>query len=206
MTIFTVYNNFNAFWDNKTPNNALLESVPIVNALPDTALLRGGKPFFIPDFANPCTCQSGLAIRICRLGRSISPRFAHRYYDAVTVGVTFTAKNLLQQCRENGLPWSVCTGFDGSASVGEFIPLSEEMSLAQAEFTLLEDGQPVQSCSMKGARFTAEEIIGYVSRFHLLRQGDVIFLGFPAQPVEARMNTRLTASLAGRQVLGFNVK
>ncbi len=206
MTIYTVYNNFNELGDNKALNSALLECAPIVNALPDTALLRDGKPFFVPDFAAPCVCQAALAIRICRLGRSISPRFAHRYYDAVTAGVAFTAQNLLEQCRAHGLPWNVSTGFDGSAVVGTFVPLTEEQRLSRTEFTLLEDGRPVQSGSMKGARFTAEEIIAHVSRFHLLRQGDVIFLGFPSQPFEARLNTRLTASMADRQVLGFNVK
>ncbi len=206
MTIFTIPNNFEISEGNKTLPSAFSGKTPIVNALPETALLRDGKPFFVPDFASPCVCQGSLVIRICRLGRSISARFAHRYYDAFTVGVTFTAQNLLKECQAEGLPWASATGFDGSAVVGQFLPITAQMPLAAARFTLMLDGQPLQEISPEKARFTAEEVIAHISRFHLLRQGDMIFLGSPCMPFNVSPDKRLTATIDSRQMLGFNIK
>ena len=85
---------------------------PVIFAKPDSALLKDGKPFFIPDFTKQCDYETELVIRICRLGKNIAPRFAYRYYDAVTVGIDFTARDLQRKFRREGLPWELCKGFD----------------------------------------------------------------------------------------------
>lgn len=105
---------------------AFIIEKPVVYTLTDTALTKDGKPFFIPDFASPCTFQMSLVLRISRLGRSISPRFAHRYYDALTAGVMFTAQNLFEYCVSHSLPWEMAKGFDGAAALGRFVTLTEE--------------------------------------------------------------------------------
>ena len=91
---------------------------PVIFTKPDSALLKDGKPFFIPDFTKQCDYEAELVVRICRLGKNIAPRFAYRYYDAVTVGIDFTARDLQRKFRKEGLPWELCKGFDGSAVVG----------------------------------------------------------------------------------------
>ncbi len=145
-------------------------------------------------------------VRISRLGRSVPVRFARRYYDAVTAGVAFMADNLLARCREASLPWDVCCGFDSAAAVGDFLPLPADQSAADMAFELCLDGEVVQAVPAGDANFSVEEIIAYISQFHMLRQGDLIFTGFPCAPTVACLDTRLTASLCGTPVLGFNVK
>ncbi len=206
MNIYIVHNNFTPVAGNKLLNPALIKGSPVFYSLPETALLRGGKPFFVPDFAVPCSYQAGLVLRICRLGRSVSVRFARRYYDAVSVGVSFTSDTLYQQCRDYGLPWDMAKGFDGAAAVGEFRPLREEENADALQFTLEADGKTVQSGTNVAAAFTADEVVSYISQFCLLRQGDLIYLGFPCPSGIVRLDSRLTATLNGDKVLGFNVK
>ena len=102
---------------NKELQNSLLNiEAPVVFTKADSALLSGGKPFFIPAYTKRCDYETELCVRINHLGRSIPERFAHRYYDEVTVGIDFTARDLQEQLRQKGLPWDLCKGFDGSAS------------------------------------------------------------------------------------------
>ncbi len=98
---------------------------PVIFLKPDSAILKDGKPFFIPDFSNEVHYETEVVVRICRLGKNIAPRFAHRYYDAVTVGIDFTARDLQRKFREAGNPWELCKGFDNSAAIGTFVPLEQ---------------------------------------------------------------------------------
>ena len=95
---------------------------PVIFTKADSALLKDHKPFFIPDWSEQVDYETELVVRICRLGKSIPERFAHRYYDAVTVGIDFTARDLQREARAKGLPWEICKGFDGSAVIGEWVP------------------------------------------------------------------------------------
>ena len=109
---------------NKEFNNTLLSpKEPVIFMKPDSAILKDGKPFFIPDFTQRLDYETELVVRICRLGKHIAPRFAHRYYDAVTVGIDFTARDLQNGFRTQGLPWELSKGFDDSAVLGEFVPV-----------------------------------------------------------------------------------
>ena len=110
---------------------------PVIFLKPDSAILKDGKPFFIPDFSNEVHYETEVVVRICRLGKNIAPRFAHRYYDAVTVGIDFTARDLQRKFREAGNPWELCKGFDNSAAIGTFVPLEQAGGdLQQLDFRL----------------------------------------------------------------------
>ena len=102
---------------------------PVIFLKPDSAILKDGKPFFIPDFSNEVHYETEVVVRICRLGKNIAPRFAHRYYDAVTVGIDFTARDLQRKFREAGNPWELCKGFDNSAAIGTFVPLVRQEAI-----------------------------------------------------------------------------
>ena len=95
---------------------------PVIFMKPDSAVIQKGKPFFLPDYSKRVEYETELVVRICRLGKNISQRFASRYYDAVTLGIDFTARDLQQKAREKGYPWLISKGFDGSAALGEFVP------------------------------------------------------------------------------------
>ena len=115
MNIFAIHNNFTPSACNKSLSPTFISNTPVVYELPDTALLLKHRPFFIPDYAQPCSYQGSLVIRISRLGRYIAPQYAHRYFDTATVGIAFTADNLFEHCLSNHLPWDISKGFDGDS-------------------------------------------------------------------------------------------
>ncbi len=204
MKIIAVCNNYPE--QNKMWEMPLSIQHPIVLTKSDTTLLLAGKPFFVPDYAQPCTLQAELVVRVCRLGRHISERFAHRYYDAATIGISFVAENLRRDLKEEGLPWDVAVGFDGSSALGEMVKLSpEEIGNAEFSFTL-DGGEHLHKGEAGTMAFSIDKIIAHVSRFYTLRQGDLIFCGSPLPAIEAELNTHITGYLGDRRVLDFNIK
>jgi 2-keto-4-pentenoate hydratase/2-oxohepta-3-ene-1,7-dioic acid hydratase in catechol pathway len=158
---------------------------PVVFTKCDSAMLIPGKPFFIPDHLGRIDYEAELVVRICRLGKNISERFAHRYYDAVTVGIDFTARELQQQASRNGLPWTIAKGFDGSAAIGEWVPISEEFRVKSEEFAtaisfrLDKNGETVQRGNTAYMIHSIDQLISYISRFFTLKTGDLIYTGTP---------------------------
>ena len=151
---------------------------PVIFLKPDSALLKDGKPFFVPDWAERFDYEAELVVRICRLGKGIPVRFAHRYWDAVTVGIDFTARDTQEKARHEGMPWTICKGFDGSAAIGNFTPLTSLSS--PLLFHLDKNGETVQRGDSSDMLFSVDEIISYLSRFFTLRTGDLIYTGTPA--------------------------
>ena len=192
---------------NKELHGALLNTEdPVVFTKADSALLTGGRPFFLPDFTQRCDYETELVVRISHLGRCIPERFAHRYYDEVTVGIDFTARDVQQRLRQAGLPWDLSKGFDGSAVVGRWIPLRELPAVQNLHFHLDVNGQTVQQGCTADMTFGVDSLVSFISRFFTLRTGDLIFTGTPAGVGPVAINDRLTGYLEGQKVLGFNVK
>ena len=179
---------------------------PVIFTKADSALLKDGKPFFIPDFTSQCDYETELVIRICRLGKNIAPRFAYRYYDAVTVGVDFTARDLQKKLRAEGKPWEICKGFDNSAVIGDFIPKEELPDIQQIQFHLDIDGQTVQQGYSGDMIFPVGEIVSYVSRFFTLKIGDLIYTGTPPGVGTVQIGQHLEGYIQDRKVLAFNVR
>ena len=158
---------------------------PVVFTKCDSAMLIPGKPFFIPDHLGRIDYEAELVVRICRLGKNISERVAHRYYDAVTVGIDFTARELQQQASRDGLPWTIAKGFDGSAAIGEWVPISEEFRVKSEEFAtaisfrLDKNGETVQRGNTAYMIHSIDQLISYISRFFTLKTGDLIYTGTP---------------------------
>lgn len=191
---------------NKELHGALIKkSSPVIFTKTDSALLKDGKPFFIPDFTERCDYETELVVRICRLGKSIPERFAHRYYDAVTVGIDFTARDLQERLRSEGLPWELCKGFDGSAAIGRFVPV-DPATIQDLHFRLDIDGETVQRGHTADMLFRIDEIIAYASRFFMLRQGDLLFTGTPAGVGPVRIGQHLEGYLEDEKLLEFNVR
>ena len=190
---------------NKEMNRALLPKEPVLFMKPDTALLKDGKPFFLPPFSERIEYETELVVRISRLGKNIAPRFAHRYYDAVTVGIDFTARDLQARLRAEGSPWEISKGFDGSAVVGDFIPFDEAAgNLQDLHFSLRIDGKEVQRGHTADMIFPVDEMIAYISRFYTLRMGDLLFTGTPEGVGPVAIGNRLQGYLGERQLLDFH--
>lgn len=180
---------------------------PVIFMKPDSAILKDGKPFFIPDFSSEVHYETEVVVRICRLGKNIAPRFAHRYYDAVTVGIDFTARDLQRKFREAGNPWELCKGFDNSAAIGTFISLEQAGGdLQNLDFHLTIDDKEVQRGNTSNMLFKVDDIISYISRFMTLKIGDLLFTGTPAGVGPVSIGQHLQGYLGEEKLLDFNIR
>ena len=180
---------------------------PVIFMKPDSAILKDGKPFFVPDFSHEVHYETEVVLRICRLGKNIAPRFAHRYYDAVTVGIDFTARDLQRKFREAGNPWELCKGFDNSAAIGTFISLEQAGGdLQNLDFHLDIDGCEVQRGNTADMLFKIDDIRAYVSRFMTLKIGDLLFTGTPAGVGPVSVGQHLQGYLGEEKLLDFHIR
>ncbi len=186
--------------------NNPVPSEPVFFMKAGNALLRNNFPFFLPDFSKEIHYETELVIRICKLGKSIQEKFAHKYYNAIGIGIDFTARDLQQKCKEKGLPWEIAKAFDGSAPISDFIALDELPDRNNIRFHLDINGKTVQSGISSDMIFSFEKIIAYVSRFNTLKTGDLIFTGTPAGVGPVSINDRLEAWLEDRKMLDFRIK
>ncbi|MCR4603063.1 MAG: fumarylacetoacetate hydrolase family protein [Prevotella sp.] len=176
---------------------------PVIFLKADSALLKNGKPFFIPDWSERVDYEAELVVRISRLGKGIPVRFAHRYYDAVTVGIDFTARDLQQKSRQAGLPWTICKGFDGSAMIGDWQPIPNTAIERGVDFHLDLNGQTVQRGNSTDMLFPIDELISYLSRFFTLKTGDLLFTGTPVGVGPVKIGDHLQGYLGDQCVLDF---
>lgn len=205
MKIFGIGMNY--IQHNKELDGALYKTeAPVLFTKADSSLLKSGKPFFVPDFMGSIDYEAELVIRICRLGKNIPQRFAHRYYDAVTVGIDFTARDVQQQLREKGLPWDLSKSFDGAAAIGEWVGKDKFLDVQALRFHLDINGQTVQEGCTADMVFGIDEIVAYISQYFTLKTGDVIFTGTPAGVGPVHIDDHLEGYVEERKVLEFNCK
>ena len=202
MKIIAVGMNYAAH--NKEMLHSLLLSEPVIFMKPDSALLKGGKPFFIPDFSSEIHYETEVVVKINKLGKNIDEQFAHRYYEEVTVGIDITARDLQHEFRQKGLPWELCKGFDGSAVIGDFITLKE--AVQSLDFHLTIDGQVVQKGNTSDMIYSVNQIIAYVSRFVTLKTGDLIYTGTPADVGKVAIGNHLQGYINNCKLLDFYVR
>ena len=179
---------------------------PVIFTKADSALLRGGKPFFIPSYTQRCDYETELVVRISHLGRSIPERFAYRYYQEVTVGIDFTARDIQSSLRQKGLPWDLCKGFDGSAVIGDFVPLDQLGDVQNLHFHLDLNGETVQRGFTGDMLYKVDELVSYISHFFTLKTGDLIYTGTPVGVGPVHIDDHLVGYLEGKKVMEFNVK
>lgn len=183
-----------------------INTEPVIFMKPDSAILKDGKPFFMPDFSKEIHYETELVVRINRLGKNIATRFASRYYDAVTVGIDFTARDLQRKFRENGQPWELCKSFDSSAVIGNFVEVDRYKDVQDLHFHLTIDGKEAQRGCTKDMLFRIDDIIAYVSQFVTLKIGDLLFTGTPVGVGPVSIGQHLEGYLEDEKLLDFYVR
>lgn len=178
---------------------------PVIFLKPDSAILPTKRPFFIPEFDSNIHHEIELVVRVNKLGRHIQEKFAHRYYDEVTVGIDFTARTTQQELAAKGLPWEIAKGFDGSAVLGKFINKAE-VDVQNAKMNLEINGSSVQKGSTADMLFSVDQLIAYISQFFTLKIGDLIFTGTPAGVGPVTPNDELIGYLNGQPLLRCQVR
>ena len=205
MKIFAVGMNYAQH--NKELDGTLYKpETPVIFTKADSALLKDRKPFFIPDHLGQIDYEAELVVRICKLGKTVPERFAHRYYDAVTVGIDFTARELQKTLREAGQPWDLCKGFDGAAALGEWVSKEKFRDVQAMHFHLDINGQTVQEGRTSDMIFSIDHIVSYISQFFTLKTGDIIYTGTPVGVGPVHIDDHMEGWVEDRKVLEFNCK
>ena len=185
--------------------NNILSPEPVIFSKPESAQLLNNKPFFYPDFSNEIQYETEIVLKINRLGKNIAPKFAHRYYSELTVGIDFTARDLQKRCKEKGHPWEIAKAFDSSAAIGRMTPKTEFPDVQNIIFRLDINGTTVQQGNTKDMIFSMDQIIAHVSKFFTLKIGDMIFTGTPHGVGPVKIGDRLQAYLEDVLVMDFKI-
>ncbi len=181
-------------------------SEPVFFMKPETALIRAGQAFFHPDFSNEVHHEVELVFRIDRNGKHIQSAHAHRYYHSVGVGIDFTARDVQDACKRDGLPWEAAKAFDGSAPVSRFLPLAELSDPNDISFCLKKNGVIVQESSSRHMLFSVDRLIAHVSRYITLKLGDLLFTGTPSGVGKVLPGDELEACLDGQSLLKIVIR
>jgi len=178
---------------------------PVIFCKPETALLKNNEPFYHPDFSSDIHHEIELVVKIDKMGKTISPQFAHKYYSQISLGIDFTARDLQNDLKSKGLPWELAKGFDHSAVVGEFLPLASH-DIKNITFSLLKNGEKVQEGHTSDMLFDVDTIISFVSRYFTLKTGDLIFTGTPAGVGKVSIGDRLQGLMGDKELFNFEIR
>ncbi len=180
-------------------------SEPVIFLKPETSIIAKRQAFFIPDFSDDVHHELEVVVKINRVGKHIEERFAHKYYDEITVGLDFTARDLQQKLKSKGLPWEKAKAFDGSAMVGRFIPANSLNNLP-IDFHLTKNSETVQRGNSSDMLFSINKIISEVSKYFTIKIGDLIFTGTPAGVGPVSKGDILEGYIGEENLFRLNVK
>jgi 2-keto-4-pentenoate hydratase/2-oxohepta-3-ene-1,7-dioic acid hydratase in catechol pathway len=179
---------------------------PVIFIKPDSAVLPKEQDFYIPEFSREIHYEVEVLVKIKKVGKHIATEFAHNYYDEIGLGIDFTARDLQAALKEKGLPWEKAKGFDGAAVIGKWLPKSQFKDLQNLHFTLSRNDTVVQDGNTSQMLWNIDEIIAYVSRFFMLKKGDIIFTGTPAGVGKVHTNDYLSGTLEGEEMFTVKIK
>jgi acylpyruvate hydrolase len=179
---------------------------PVIFSKPDTALLKNNDAFFYPDFSNEIDYETELVIKISKEGKYIDSKFAAKYYEEIALGIDFTARDLQKELKSKGHPWEIAKGFNGSAPISDFVPLNQFSDVQNLNFHLTINGQERQKGNTSDMIFKVNDLVSFISKFFLLKKGDLIFTGTPSGVGPVKVGDRLQAYLEGRPMLDFLIK
>ncbi|MGM1428647.1 fumarylacetoacetate hydrolase family protein [Sphingobacterium lactis] len=189
----------------KELNNPVPEK-PVIFMKPDTAVLKDNKDFYFPEFSKDVHYEVEVVIRICNEGKHVSKKFAHKYYDAVGLGIDFTARDVQADHKAKGLPWELAKSFDHSAVISELIPKSEFTDLNALSFSLNKNQETVQQGNTKDMIFGYDDLIVFISQFITLRKGDLIYTGTPVGVGPVQIGDKLEGFLEGKSMFTCHIK
>lgn len=203
MKIFCIGRNYA---DHAKEMNSEVPKNPMFFMKADTSILRPGMPFFYPGFTKEIHYECELVVKINKVGKNISEKFAHKYYSEIGLGIDFTARDLQKKCKEKGHPWEIAKSFEGSAPLSkEFIPVSE-LNLENTEFCLKQNGEIVQKGNSNDMIFNVDQLISYLSQFMTLKKGDLIFTGTPAGVGPINIGDKLEGYIGDKEMFSVKVK
>lgn len=188
----------------KELNNAIPKS-PVFFIKPDTALLQKERDFYIPEFSSDIHYEVEIVLKISKVGKYIQPEFAYKYFDLISVGIDFTARDLQSELKKNGYPWEIAKGFDGAAVVGNFLD-KNDFDLSNLNFKLLKNGETVQQGNTSLMIHDFSKIIAESSKYFTLKTGDLIMTGTPAGVGPVSAGDVLTGFIEDQKIFEVSIK
>jgi len=186
--------------NNKKPEN------PLFFLKPETAIQPKGHPFFIPDYSNDIHYEIELVLKINKVGKHIEEQFAHKYFSEIGIGIDFTARDIQEKCKKEGLPWEPAKGFDGSAQISTKFIDKKNLKLNSINFKLKKNNVTVQDGNSKDMIFSFNKIISFISKYYTLKIGDLIYTGTPSGVGKVNKNDKLTGYLNNEEILSVDIK
>lgn len=202
MKIFAVGRNYTEHI--KELNNTVPDA-PVIFMKPETALIKNNKPFYFPDFTENIRYETEIVLKVCKEGKQIQPKFSHKYFEEIGIGIDFTAVDVQEKLKAQGLPWETAKAFDGSAPVSDFVPVSRFQNLKNISFGLKVNGEEKQKGNTSMMLHPFEDIIAYISRFFTLKKGDLIFTGTPAGVGSVHVGDVLEAFIEEEKMLEVKI-
>lgn len=184
---------------NEIPEN------PVIFMKPDTAVLKKGSDFYIPEFSQDVHYETEIVLKISKGGKYIQEDRAANYFEEIGLGIDFTARDLQGKLKEKGLPWELAKGFDGSAVVSEFYKKSA-FDMKNLNFSLMKNKEKVQDGNSSMMIFSPEKIIAFVSQYFTLKTGDLIFTGTPKGVGKVSENDILEGFLEDKKVFDLRIQ
>ncbi|TDB64623.1 fumarylacetoacetate hydrolase family protein [Arundinibacter roseus] len=179
---------------------------PVIFMKPDTAVLRPGEDFYHPEFSQDIHHEVEIVVKISKVGKFIEEKFAHTYYDEIGIGIDFTARDLQSKLKSKGLPWELAKAFNGSAPISNFVPKTDFPDLQNLNFSLDVNGETRQQGNTSMMLYRIDYLISFVSRYFLLKKGDLIFTGTPKGVSAVKVGDELEASIEGKKMMTLFVK
>jgi len=179
---------------------------PVIFMKPKSALLQAHTPFYYPEFTNELHYECELVLRVCKNGKYVQERHASNYYNGITVGIDFTARDIQEICKAKGLPWEKAKAFDNSAAIGKFIDITPELNKKKINFSLYKNKELVQKGNSGDMIFHFDSIVSHISNYFSLNIGDLIFTGTPAGVGECVVGDELEAFMEDKSLLTFDIK
>jgi 2-keto-4-pentenoate hydratase/2-oxohepta-3-ene-1,7-dioic acid hydratase in catechol pathway len=192
--------------DHAKEMNAEVPSVPVFFMKPDSSILRDGSPFFYPEFTKDLHFECEIVVKINKLGKNISEKFAHTYYDEIGLGIDFTARDLQGEAKSKGLPWEIGKAFDNSAFISKKWINKADLDLENISFSLTQNGTTVQNGSTSDLIFSFDKVIAYISQFVTLKIGDLIYTGTPAGVGPIQIGDKLEGFIGDKKMYSLNIK
>jgi acylpyruvate hydrolase len=180
---------------------------PMFFCKPDTSLLIKNRSFYYPAFTQELHYEAEIVVKINRVGKYIQKKFANQYYNEIAFGLDLTARDLQRKCKQEGLPWEICKGFEHSAPISKFIDIEEVgLDIRNIDFHLVKNGQVVQQGNTSDLIFSVDDIIAHISKIFTLKTGDLIFTGTPSGIGPLAIGDRLEGYIGDQKMMAMSIK
>ena len=186
--------------------NSKKEDDPVIFLKPDTSVIQKKQPFFIPEFSSDIHYEVEIILKFNRVGKHIEPKFSKKYFDKISLGIDFTARDLQRKFKENGLPWDIAKGFDNSAMIGDWLSVDLFADIDNINFRLEKNGEIVQKSNSSNMIWKIDQLISKASTFFTIKIGDIMFTGTPEGVGKVVENDLLEGYIDDKKVFSVRVK